>query len=343
MYSSELPLSVVTVQITDLGEDRYQVETFFADKKATRIAPAPLKRGEIFYYTALLERGHSIPLLEYQHRLRELGNRLCAYVIPGNTFQRLEQLAASPIIISLNLEQAGLLTFLPWEVMWHPEQGYLATHRTICLTRCVNEVSQPAIIPVIDQLHILRVAPAETPPHDGTVNTPHIHNLMSATLPSLISRLEAQDYHILQLHLFMSEDEQNKRIRLSLEDPRNSPEEVVISPQSLAEWISIHTTVRLIVIIPKVKDTQSSMAIAHKASLQLLHAGISAIVVTPPSLESSLSILYHALQNGESLLLTISRFRLQLLKSGHMSQWANITLYTNMTNHSPFHFIYSQH
>jgi hypothetical protein len=337
---------ILRIQITDLGEDRYQVETHLAGKTATRIAPSPLKRGEIFYTIALLKQIHSVPPLEYQHRLRELGNHLCNYVIPGNTFQHIVSLSSSNLIISLYLEQAGLLAFLPWEVMWHPDYGYLATHPKIHLTRSISQAPRPTIIPVVDYLRILRVVSTETVQHQVLVNKSikalHLENLMPASLPGLIRQLEAQDKHILQLHLYMSENEHTHQILLSFDDPTQSPDEQLTSPQGLAEWIGIHATIRLIIIIPHTTQKRAIMPMVQTASIELLRAGIPAIVVPPPYAEPDVSVLYDALCRGQSLLSAVSAFRTHLVKSGDVTQWSNVTLFTNMTDDGPFRFIYSQ-
>lgn len=278
------PLDLV---IQSLDDERLHVQITDGQNQTERIASHPLLRGDPHLLLGLLEHFATRSASHHeQQRLRLFGLKLHEAAFGTNS-----SAAQGPRALRFHTAKAGRLAFLPWELLCHPQDGYLALNGHT-VSRFDPQVRQYPPVPLIGPLQTLMVAPRPPnfPPQPtfSLLEASHLSLsiLPRATWPTLQRALLAKDFHILVLDAYVDADPTGAEAYLSFEDDRSPAGSFRLSASELGSYLGPTSTVRLIVLRLHPALPQPLAWSSHLLAYTLQRTGVAAVIVNQASVSA---------------------------------------------------------
>ncbi len=351
-----MPYLNFAVEVAALPNDQYRISVQSPVGEASADAASPFTPQEIANYLAVLGGETKVSREERLRVAREFGGRLFNFLLGSSTtisnayFASLREAAnAEGLRLRLTVDQAGVLSQLPWEYLRDPSNDFLALSRRTPIVRYTPQldVRPPATISLPLRVLVMISAPQGLPELDvegewqrlQAATAPlqargliALERLDTATLIALQHRLRAEEYHIFHYIGHSDYDAQTQQGVIVFENEQDNTRPQLITAAELSRELAEESTVRLVVLNSCQSARRPNTDAFAGISSAIVTRGIPAVVAMQFAISDGAATafadeFYRALAELLPLDAAVSEARRAIANRLRNNEWATPVLY----------------
>jgi hypothetical protein len=344
------------VEVTALPNGKYRVAIQSAVGEASAELDSPFTPQEIDGILQILSRERRVSRDEEARATREFGTRLFTFLFRSsgeisNAYfgSVLEAINSDGVRIRLSIENAGVLSSLPWELLRDPSSDFLALSRRTPIVHYAHQlnVRPPAAIAMPLRVLVMISAPADFPTLDvegewqrlQEATAPlresgmiELERLDTATLIALQRKLRGEIFHVFHYIGHSDYDAQSQQGLLVFENENDNHKGQIINGMALSRELAEESTIRLVVLNSCHSANRPPADALSGIASGLVARGIPAVVamqfnISDGAAKAFAEEFYRAISELLPLEAAMSEARRAIANRVGNSEWATPLLY----------------
>jgi len=337
-----MPPHIFTIELAALSDEKYQITARPPSSGSIQVVVRnPIRSREVEAYSEILtQHKHNITPLEQAKATRQLGQKLFNFLLKAEAtiydayVSSLNNAGANGLRLVLEVENAGALAHLPWEVICDPERDFLALSAHTSIARATSTLEARSPIPLLLPLRVLVITATRNTEHEwrqlreatGDLQRSgqiELDRLYTPSMAALRRSMLAQDYHVIHYIGSALVNGKDGQPALTMLDKEND----TVNTDALSHELYPESTVRLLLLTP---DTHSCAAATLVASKVRLPATLT--LQFPVSRTASVLFMrefFAALLHGVAVDSAVSRGRRAAANRLQTGEWAAPVLFAH--------------